>query len=689
MDIKDYYCVETKDSKQPGESYIYRSIHSAGKLLDTPEDGVSTVYDLLCTAAKNHGEKQAMGSRKLIKENREEREIIRKVDNEEVVEKKLWTTYELGPYEYISFNKVYEIALALGSGLVASGITSETTMLFFAATSAKWFTTAQGCSSQAIPIVTAYETLGEDGIYTSLDECKSRAIFTDPNLIPKLLGPLKQSTWVKLIVCSSTPSEDLVELVKSTAPDVEIITYDNLLSLGKEKPQPPHPPKADDICCYMYTSGSTGKPKGVVLLHRNIIAALGGINRILSQHINVKDYVLAYLPLAHIFEFIFEMCCLYWGGVLGYASPRTLTDASVVNCKGDLTEFRPTVLIGVPAVYELIKKGILAKVSSMPAHRQKVFSGSLSLKQYLIERNLPGSAALDAIVFNKVKAATGGRLRYCISGGAALAASTQAFLSSCICPVLPGYGLTETCAGSFVLSPEQWHLYANTVGFPIPSIEFKLVDIPDLGYYTDSSPPRGEVWIRGPAVCNGYLNRPEDNKAAFTEDGWFKTGDVGEIAKGNTLRLIDRKKNIVKSLNGEYIALEKIEAQFFTSPLVSNVCAYADVNHAKPVVIVNPDENGLRTYLTKNSGSSFNGNPNDTLTNLCKDSGVQHLILKELINIGKQQRLASIEIPEGVVLSDFEWTAENNFLTASRKVKRQVIVAHYSDEIQKAYSKKH
>ncbi|EPX74129.1 long-chain-fatty-acid-CoA ligase [Schizosaccharomyces octosporus yFS286] len=686
MEIKDYYCIETAAPKHAGESSTYRSIHSANKLLTTPEDGIKTVYDLFHSAVKSHGKKEAMGTRKLIKEHVEEREIVRKVSGVEVKEKKKWSLYELGPYEFINYLEVYDISMALGSGLKNIGITTDSSLLFFAATSEKWLMTAQGSLSQSIPIVTAYETLGEDGITTSLEECATSAVFTDPSLLPKLVNPLKQCPLVKVIICSSDPSEKQAELIHAANPKVRLLTFHQLLKLGQDQPQPVVPPKADDVCCYMYTSGSTGKPKGVILLHRNIIAALGGINRILAQHINAKDYVLAYLPLAHIFEFIFEMCCFYWGAVLGYASPRTLTDASVTNCRGDMPEFRPTVIIGVPAVYELIKKGILTKVSSMPIHRQKIFSGALALKQYLLKHNLPGIASLDAVVFNKVKAATGGRLRYCIAGGAALAATTQAFLSTTLCPVLPGYGLTESCAGSFVLSPEQWHLYANSVGFPIPSIEFKLVDIPELDYYSNGNPPRGEVWIRGPAVCNGYLNRPDDNASSFTEDGWFKTGDVGELVKGNTLRLIDRKKNIVKSLNGEYIALEKIETQYLTSPLVSAVCAYADVNHTKPVVIVYPDEKALRAYLQKQKGSSFNGDPDATFSQLCQNKEVYNIILTNLISIGKGQNFASIELPQAVILSDFEWSPENDFLTASRKVKRQTIQRYYEKNIQEAYS---
>ncbi|EEB08740.1 long-chain-fatty-acid-CoA ligase [Schizosaccharomyces japonicus yFS275] len=683
--MKELFSVETTEPRKPGETHVYRSVHSAKGLLERPEEGINTVYDVLKRAITAHGNKDAMGWRKRIKTHVEEREVVKKIGDREVKEKKHWILYELGPYQYISFTRVYELACAAGAGLRQLNFQAGDRLLLFATTSSSWFLTAQGCVTQSVPIVTAYETLGEPGLITSVSESKPRAIFTDPGLLSKLIVPLKDAPFVETILCSSQPTEEQTAALKAVAPQLKFITFDELIATGEKNPCEVVPPAPSDVCVYMYTSGSTGKPKGVMLLHRNIVSVIAGINRILSHHINEKDYVMAYLPLAHVFEFFFEMCCLYWGGVLGYGSVRTLNDASVKNCRGDLAEFRPSVLIGVPAVFEALRKGIMAKVSQMPIHRQKIFSGALSLKQYLMGKNLPGTELLDALVFNKIKAATGGRIRYCINGGAALAPTTQAFISAAIAPVLLGYGLTETCAGSFVLSPEAFYLFSRSVGAPIPCVEFKLVDIPELNYLTSQNPPRGEVWIRGPSVCGGYFNRTDATQEVFTEDGWFKTGDVGELDENNMLCLIDRKKNIVKSLNGEYIALEKLETQFNTSKLILNICVYADTQHYKPVCIVVPAEGPLREQLKSVQGKEFFGNPDESLSALCKDPQVRSVVLADLISIAKQRKFATIETPQSVVLVDDEWTPDNDLLTPSRKLKRQNIVARYNDLIMEAY----
>lgn len=156
--------------------------------------------------------------------------------------------------------------------------------------------------------------------------------------------------------------------------------------------------------------------------------------------------MLTYLPLAHILEFVFENAVLYWGGMMGYGNPKTLSDASVRNCKGDIGEFRPTILVGVPAVWETVKKGIIAKVNASGPVIKNLFWGALAAKGVLMWTGMPGAGLLDSVVFKKVKAATGGRLRICLNGGGPIAKDTQRFLSMAISPMIGGYGLTETCA---------------------------------------------------------------------------------------------------------------------------------------------------------------------------------------------------------------------------------------------------
>ena len=171
-----------------------------------------------------------------------------------------------------------------------------------------------------------------------------------------------------------------------------------------------------------------------------------GADTMVGKYLGPGDKLITYLPLAHIFEFMFENASIFWGCTMGYANAKTLTDTSVRNCKGDIREFAPTVMVGVPGVWELVKKGIVSKVESGSPIVRNLFWGALALKDTLLSTGLPGAGVLDYIVFNKVKAATGGQLRICMNGGGPIAKETQRFISMCITPMINGYGLTETCA---------------------------------------------------------------------------------------------------------------------------------------------------------------------------------------------------------------------------------------------------
>jgi long-chain acyl-CoA synthetase len=383
-----------------------------------------------------------------------------------------------------------------------------------------------------------------------------------------------------------------------------------------------------------------------------LIVAVAGVSVIVEPYLGPGDGLLTYLPLAHILEFVFENACLYWGGTMGYGNPKTLSDASVKNCKGDIREFKPTVLVGVPAVWESVKKGIIAKVNSGSPIVKNLFWSALWAKNSLMHWGLPGAGILDAVVFKKVREATGGRLRICMNGGGPIAKDTQRFISMAITPMINGYGLTETTAMGALMDPMEWN--DETLGNIPGSVEIKLVDFPDAAYYATNKPnPQGEIWIRGDSVMEGYYQDEEQTKEALSPDGWFKTGDIGEWDKNGHLKIIDRKKNLVKTLNGEYIALEKLESVYRSATVVANICVYADQQRTKPVAIIVPAEPALKK-LAERIGVQGNG-----IEDLVHKSQVQDEVLKELQQAGRQGGLSGIEIIEGAVLADEEWTPQN------------------------------
>ena len=172
---------------------------------------------------------------------------------------------------------------------------------------------------------------------------------------------------------------------------------------------------------------------------------VAGVDVIVGPYLGPGDGLLTYLPLAHILEFVFENAVIYWGGTMGYGSIRTLSEGSVRNCKGDIREFRPTVMVGVPAVWETVRKGIMGRVNASVVVRN-MFWSAMHAKNMLLSTGLPGATVLDSIVFNKIKEATGGKLRICMYGGGPIAKETQNFISMAITPMIGGYGLTETSA---------------------------------------------------------------------------------------------------------------------------------------------------------------------------------------------------------------------------------------------------
>ena len=429
---------------------------------------------------------------------------------------------------------------------------------------------SHGAVSQSMPITTAYDSLGEEGLKHSLTQTQAKAIYSEPHLLPTVFNTLKAAKDIRFVIYNSSGEveQENINKIKSAYDHVTVLSFEELRQLGEDNPTESVPPQPDDLCCIMYTSGSTGPPKGVPLKHSAVLASIAGVTTIVGQYIGPGDKLLTYLPQAHILEFVFENACLYWGGTMGYGSPKTLSDGSVRNCKGDIREFQPTILVGVPAVWESVKKGIIAKVNGGSVVVRNLFWSALAAKSFLMSSGLPGTAILDAVVFKKIKDATGGQLRVMMNGGGPVARDTQRFLSLAITPMISGYGLTETAAMGALMDPMHW---TDTAIGDIPSsVEVKLVDFEEAGYYTSHIPPQGEVWIRGTPVFSGYFENEKETRDALSEDGWMKTGDIGEFDKNGHLRIIDRKKNLVKTQNGEYIALEKVFTNSLSLYIVSD-----------------------------------------------------------------------------------------------------------------------
>ncbi|EIN05194.1 acetyl-CoA synthetase-like protein [Punctularia strigosozonata HHB-11173 SS5] len=673
--------VEVGAPAQPGESRARRLAICADKLIEQPLEGIETIHDCVLYAARTHGTKKALGWRDVVDIIEEEKEVTKHVGGKEVKETKKWKYFQLSDYKYLNYLEVKEAVSEVARGLVDLGVTADDIFNVYASTSLNWQLVAHACASISTAIATAYDSLGEAGLTHSLNEPNCVGVYTDAELLPVLAKVIGNTPSLRIVIYSGEAKPAVLDSIRQTRENIQVLTIDELRARGK--PLSPDTtkdrfPKPSSVACIMYTSGTTGAPKGVVITHSNAIAAVGAVYKLLGHHFNTDDAFLAYLPLAHILEYIVELCLYFVGMTIGYGRVKTLTDQSVRGCSGDMVAFKPTIMVGVPAVWELIRKGIVGKVQSGGAVTKSVFSGALTVKR----AKVPGlSQVVDAVVLSKVKAATGGRLRLALSGGAALSKETQEFLNLALVQLLQGYGMTESCGMCAILPPEL--MQYGSVGLPVPAIEIKLLDVKEAGYDAQGNPPQGEVCIRGPAVTKGYYKRDDLNndESIFTKDGWLRTGDVGRWNPDGTLSLVDRIKNLVKLQGGEYIALESLEATYKSCNLVSNICVHATTDAKQPIAIVVPNEHHLRHALKSLTGV----NADAPLRELCHDARVSELVMKECNAAGKKSGFKTMELLQAVVLSDEEWTPENGIVTAAQKVQRKKVAEKFEKEIKEAY----
>ncbi|ORY46054.1 long-chain-fatty-acid-CoA ligase [Rhizoclosmatium globosum] len=631
--------VEVPNTATATSGAIRRSILSPKELTARPAEGINTVYDILVSSGKKYANKDALGARRIVDTIKEQKEVTKKIPGGgEVKEMKTWTYFELSPYSWMTFGEVKSLALTYGSGLRALGLNPTDKMTVYAETSRDWMLMALSASTQNLTITTAYATLGEEGLLYSLQECEIA----------------KSCPLVKNVIYNGAGDAAVLE---SLATQVKVLSLDELKALGEATPFEPVPPTAEDLACIMYTSGSTGPPKGVMLTHGNIVATVGGAYTFLKPYINGDEVILAFLPLAHILEMAVEMTFIFFGVSIGYGGVKTLTDSSVRNCKGDIRELRPHLLAGVP------------QIQASPPTVQKLFNTAYNLKWWLMSNGMGALAGpLDALIFNKIKDQVGGRLKLALSGGAPLPKSTQQFMNITSTTLVNGYGMTECSAVMSIQEPTMVTKLGILNG-PTSALEAKLVDVPEMGYSSKNLPkPQGELWVRGGSVMKGYYKQPALTKEALTDDGWLMTGDIAEWNEDGTLQIIDRKKNLVKLANGEYVLFNPLTLTFeflpLTFPFVQNICVHADSEKSYCVALIVPVEAQIRA-----------------VPEICARKEVRDKVLASLKDVAKSVGFKPAEVVGQVHLCHEEWTPQNGLLTAAMKLQRKQIVTKHKKEL--------
>ncbi|CAN8097794.1 unnamed protein product [Discula destructiva] len=666
-----------------GETKPRRHPSAKDGLATRPDPNVNTVFDLVKRSIRLYNGERCVGARKLVTIHEEIKQVPKIVDGKtEMVDKK-WQYFELSDYSFMTYAEYETHLLNIASGLRTLGLEKGDKVHMFASTSANWLATSHACSSQALTIVTAYDTLGASGVEHTLLQSKPKAMFTEPHLLKTASNALKNADTVKIVIYNDNslgppvPAAD-IDAFKASHPDLKVLSASELASLGEANPHQPNLPSPQDVYCIMYTSGSTGPPKGVSVTHEAFIAGVAGLVGVLGDSVSPNEVVLAYLPLAHILEMVIENLVIFFGATMGYGSVRTLSDTNVRNCLGDMRALAPSLLVGVPQVWETIKKGVIGRVNGSSALVRAAFWGAVRAKSFLVAYNLPGQTVFDSLVFGKVRHLTGGRLRYIVSGASGISKETAHFLSMIMAPMLTGYGLTETCGNGALFSPQEFDL-TGSCGPVTPAVEVKLVGIPELNYSTSTTPPQGEILIRGAPVLKEYYLNPDETAKAITPDGWFKTGDIGEFDAVGHLKIIDRVKNLVKLQGGEYIALEKLESVYRSSPAVLNIMVHGDGSHSRPVAVILVSEPAIKEI------ANTAGVDPDPFPRLLKDDRIVGAVLKDLLSQAKTAGLSGLEMVAGVVLTDEEWTPQNGLVTATSKVNRRACREKYQEDIEAVY----
>ncbi|KAL1412263.1 long-chain fatty acid-CoA ligase [Vanrija albida] len=642
-------------------------------------------------AARVHGPKQGFGMRRVVART-EEIKILTRTDSSTSSKPSLRKPVELftlSPYEWTSYEQALQDVRDLGCGLRTIGAGDKREGQYFgiyAPTSRNWMFMAQACAFNGVPICTVYDTASTAAVAEAFDEARVPALFTDASLLPALLRQLSRTPTLRAIVYDNVNGASEQEIVaaisaiKNQYPGIQLHHIDAIRQLGREHALAmADRARRNDIFCLMYTSGGGGKPKGVLLTHGNVLASVASIAGLMKDVLADQECYLAFLPAAHVIEFIVEMTFIFTGVPIAYGRIKTLSDANVKGCKGDIMEARPSVMIAVPTVWELLRKGIMGKVSS--GLKKTVFNTAMKAKYAGQSKSIPGLAKLsDAMVFNRVRELTGGRLRTILNSGTPLSPSTQKFLSLALVQMIQAYGMTE-CGGVTIQHP-NWRTFGS-VGGPAPGCEIRLVDRLDVhpGYSSNDSPPRGEVYVRGPSVCAGYHNR-DLNRAAFTNDGWFLTGDIGQWNPDGTLTIIDRVKNHVPLAGGTGVALERLESIYKSCPLITNCCVVANPFHARPALIAVVHQVNLPSFARKHGIPCY---PHDIEVQ-CRNPRLVSLVLEALNETARREGLRGVELLEALVLTADEWSSDLGMLTAAQKLIRPVIDDYYEDELNRVYT---
>ena len=565
-------------------------------------------------------------------------------------------------WESITWREAGEQVTRVAAGLKSLGIESEQRVGIASSTRYEWILADLGIMCAGGATTTVYPSTKADDTAYILSDSDCHIVFAeDDDQIAKLVAHRAELPHVsKVVTFDGTSDGDWVISLE----ELEKLGTDYLAEHPTAITDEAERIPADQLATLVYTSGTTGRSKGVRLLHRSWVYEGEAIK---AQGILTEaDLQFLWLPMSHVFGKVLlstQLAC-------GFA---TAIDGRVDKIIDNLAIIRPTFMGAAPRIFEKAYGRILTMTATEGGPKEKIFNQAFKVGHAVDKLKREGKgipphlrvqhALFDKLVFSKVRERFGGRVRFFISGSAALNREVAEWFHAAGLIILEGYGLTETSAGAFVNHPTQYRF--GTVGLPFPGSEAKIAE-------------DGEVLIKGPNVMDGYHNLPEQTAEALTADGWFHTGDIGELDPDGMLRITDRKKDLFKTSGGKYIAPTAIEGTFKAiSPYASNFLVIGNErNFCVALVVIDPDQ--------ANDWAKQNGMEGASYADIVKAPALQAIIASHIDELNS--RLNRWETIKKHVILDHDLTVESGELTPSLKVKRKVVEDNNKDLIASLYS---
>ena len=567
-----------------------------------------------------------------------------------------------GEWIAISSDEMLERIENIALGLYSLGLRKDDRVAIIAANSPEWTLTDAGCQFAGIIDAPIYTTLAPTAVCYIINDAGAKVFFIqNKECFERLREVLPECLSLEKLVffdIAGVEAENAISLgeLEKTGAQLKVEQPDLIKELSNAI-------EPNDVATLIYTSGTTGEPKGVMLTHSNLIS--NALDTGAEFSFSQRDKPLSVLPLSHVFERSGMYVYILNGMAVHYAE-------SIDKVADNLREVAPTIFVGVPRIFE--KVYAKAKIKAAQASRTKgmIFDWAIDVAKdyaYHVEKKQPIPRLLavkhsvaDRIVFSKLRDFFGGKLRFCITGGAALSDDIYLIFTGAGISILQGYGLTET--SPVITSNNQLNRRLGTVGKTIRNVEIRLA-------------ADGEIEVSGPNVMLGYYNKPEATRDAFTEDGWFKTGDIGTIDQDGFLKITDRKKELFKTSGGKYIAPSPIEQMITGSRFVSQVVLVG--NERKfPAALIVPNFEQLENY------AKIENLDLKTPAEFCQNPRIINLIERQIAELTKQ--LSHYEKVKKIALLENELTVEGGELTPTLKVKRRVVSEKYGEIIEKIYA---